>query len=338
MKYAIGYQLAGEGETSTVDLAREYREAVAEVYFAWAGMASGRADLTVRRGYVDWSGQQRLEAELVALRGLGVRLDLLLNANCYGGQAVSQYLANQVGSLLDHLGELVGGVDVVTTTSPAVAAMVRRHSPGVELRASVNMRIGTVQGMDHVADLFDSYCVQREWNRDLEHLGRLRAWADRRGKRLHLLANSGCLAFCAGQTFHDNLVAHEREIDETANVIGWQPTVCHRLVREAGRWPLVLQGTWIRPEDVHHYEGRVEGLKLATRMHDRPRLVVDAYARGRHRGNLLDLLEPGYAGALAPRIMDNERFPADWFERTSSCGRRCESCGYCEEVAVRVMV
>ena len=338
MKFSVGYQLPDEHEEPLVDLVSDYREHVAEVYFAWAGMPSGRANLTERRGYVDWTGQRRLEADLAALRQMGVRLNLLLNANCYGGLAVSQYLKNQVASLLDHLGDLAGGVDAVTTASPAVAAMVKEHSPQVEVRASVNMRIGTVDGMAYVAHLFDGYCVQREHNRDLAHLARLRQWADREGKRLTLLANSGCLPHCSGQTFHDNLVAHEREVDETLNVPGWSPTVCRGFLRDRSHWPVLLRSTWIRPEDVARYEGRVDQMKLATRMHSRPRLVLDAYARGRHVGNLLDLLEPGFAGALAPMVIDNTRFTDDWFERTSTCGRRCETCDYCERVLEDVLV
>jgi hypothetical protein len=73
-------------------------------------------------------------------------------------------------------------------------------------------------------------------------------------------------------------------------------------------------------------------------MHQRPRLVLDAYTSRRHRGNLFDLFEPGYARAFAPYVIDNERFPADWFERTISCDKQCERCDYCAGVLDRVLV
>ena len=30
-----------------------------------------------------------------------------------------------------------------------------------------------------------------------------------------------------------------------------------------------------------------------------------------------------------PIVLSNGRMPADFFEKTSACDRRCESCGYC---------
>lgn len=338
VRFAIGYQLSEEDEEPFLDLVRDYRQHIAEVYFPWADMPSGRAPLTTRRGFTDWTAQGRLENDLRALRELGVKLDILFNANCYGRHAASTYLENQVGSLLQHLEDIVGGVDTVTTTSLTVARTVKQYFPQVDVRASVNMRIGTVKGMQYLSELFDSFQVQRDYNRDLEYLGELKDWADSAGKRLHLLANSGCMAFCSGQVFHDNMVAHEAEIDETRNIEGWNPHACWNYLRNREHWVSVLQNTWIRPEDLHHYEGLFDQVKLATRMHSRPRMVVRAYATRRFRGNLLDLFEPGFSPALAPYIIDNERFPEDWFERTSTCSRQCHRCGYCESVLEQVLV
>ena len=333
MKFAVGYQLPAPDEEPFSEIVREWHDHVAEVYFAAPGAPSGRSPLPD-----DADSRRRFYDDLSALREMGVGLDLLLNANCYGGPAMSRSLEGDIADELARLCELAGGVEVVTTTSPAIAEMVRRAAPNVEIRASVNMRLGTIDAMEHLAALFDGYYVQRDFNRDLPHLRRLRTWADRAGKRLYMLANSGCLAFCAGQTFHDNLVAHEREVAVADNIDGFMPYTCWRLLADRANWPLILRGTWVRPEDLHHYEGLFETVKLATRMHDRPWVVLRAYAEGRWAGNLLDLLEPGYARALAPFVIDNTRFPPDWFERTISCGRRCESCDYCREVLDRVLV
>jgi collagenase-like PrtC family protease len=301
-------------------------------------MPSGRSPLTSRSGATDWSGQQRLEADLSALREMGVRLDLLLNANCYGPKAISRQLENQVRSIIEHLGELVGGPDAVTTTSPAIAQLLKKHYPPLHVRASVNMRLGTTMAMSQVAELFDGYYVQRDFNRDLRRIAELKAWADAAGKKLFMLANSGCLRFCAGQTFHDNLVAHEAEVSEMHNIEGYTPYVCWNLLKDRRNWPVILQGTWVRPEDLHNYEGLFEVVKLATRMHQRPQAVIRAYTQGRWRGNLLDLLEPGYSPALAPYVIDNSRFPADWFQRSSNCAANCHACDYCRGVLEQVLV
>ncbi|NQU44258.1 hypothetical protein HQ520_13290 [bacterium] len=338
MRFAIGYQLPDPGEEPFVDLVAEYRDHIAEVYFPWAQLPSGRSALGGREGCTDWTAQARLEEDLRALRKMGVRLDLLFNANCFGGQAISAWLENQVGSRVEHLGEGGGGVDVVTTTSLAVGRTVKKHFPGIEVRASVNMRIGTVQAMEMVAGLFDSFCVQRDYNRDLEHLHDLRSWADRNGKGLLMLANSGCLRLCPGQTFHDNLVAHEAEVAETRNIADWTPHVCWNFFRKRENWPAVLQSTWVRPEDLWRYEKIFPVVKLATRMHGNPRMVIHAYVNRGFRGNLLDLFEPGFSRAFAPHLVDNTRFPADWFEKTSSCDRACHRCDFCLKTLEQVLV
>ncbi len=338
MKFAVGYQLfEGDGEEPCLDWIREYSQDLEEVYFPWADIPSGRAPLATRRGCTDWSAQRRLEADLREIRGLGLKLDLLLNANCLGGRAISQHLENQTGSLLNYLEDAVGGINIVTTASPFIARTVKKHFPKIETRASVNMRLGTTQAMGAAADLFDGFYVQRDYNRDLEHLARLKSWGDQREKKLLMLANSGCLRFCPGQTFHDNLVAHEAEVDEMRNVEDWNPHVCRRLFRDRQNWPAILQATWVRPEDLHHYEDLFPVVKLATRMHSHPRLVVHAYTRRRHYGNLLDLFEPGYSSEFMPYIIDNQRFPDDWFERSSACQDECMDCDYCRRVLQQVL-
>jgi len=336
VKFAVGYQLPDEDQPPFVALAREFREHLAEVYFPWPEMASGRSPLGRQRGYVDWTAQARLEQDLAELRGLGLKLDLLLNASCYGRHAYSQELVERVSSIVGHLVDTVG-LDIVTTMSPLLAETMKREFPEIEVRASINMRLGAIASLEYVAHLFDSFYLQREYNRDLAHIGAVQTWAQERGKRLLLLANSGCLSFCSVQTFHDNLVAHEAEVAGMVNVPAESPALCWSFYQDPAHWVYFLRGTWIRPEDVPHYEGLVSVMKLATRMHANPRRVVQAYVSGSFRGNLPDLLEPGHGPCFAPRAIDNARFPADWFERTTTCGRRCAECGYCEAVLAQVL-
>jgi hypothetical protein len=79
------------------------------------------------------------------------------------------------------------------------------------------------------------------------------------------------------------------------------------------------------------YEGLFDTVKLATRSHFDPALVLTAYAQGEWNGNLTDLLEPHSSFVISPRILDNKAFGNDWFEKTSVCGRHCERCSYCED-------
>ena len=333
MKFSIGYQLTSVEDPPFSDIAADFGDCVCEVYFAAPGMPSGRSPLPD-----DPASIERYEHDMARLKAMGIKLNLLVNANCFGHLAMSRTLERCLGAELDNLDRIAGGIDSVTTTSPAAAEIIKRLRPGLHVRASVNMRIGSVQAMQYLGDTFDGYYLQRDYNRDLEHIDRMKSWTFLHGKTLHLLANSGCLRFCPAQTFHDNLVAHERDVGAEDNIPDFMPYACWRLMKDRENWAAILQATWIRPEDLHHYEQFFDVAKLATRLHDRPWVVVKAYAAGKYEGNLPDLLEPGFARALAPYVIDNSRFPADWFERTTRCVGRCETCDYCKTVLDRVLV
>ncbi|HCE42700.1 MAG TPA: hypothetical protein DET40_04055 [Lentisphaeria bacterium] len=334
MKFSIGYRQAEDG--SFMETVREFRKDIAEAYFPWVGQASGRSPIGAD-GRSRSSARKMLERDLGEIRDMGIRLNILFNANCYGAEGMSRKLEKDIVSTVSHAIR-IAGVDSATTTSPAIAHILKKHFPELETRSSVNMKIGTIEGMAYLAHLFDGYYVQREHNRDIGYLRELKKWADANGKKLYLLANSGCLHNCSGQIFHDNLVAHEKEVSRKENMNDFMPYTCWNFLREARNWSSILKASWIRPEDLHNYEGLFETVKLATRIHEKPYMVVNAYASGKFRGNLADLFEPTFSAALAPNVIDNTKFPSDWFERTSTCRRNCEECGYCAEVMKKVLV
>ena len=336
MQFAVGYQLFEDRDLTFAEVVEDFRGRISEVYFPWLDMASGRMALTNRRGFIDWDGQRRVEEELRTIRRLGVRLNLLLNANCYGGLGISRYLSNQVFSLVDYMREEIG-LDTVTTASPMIAWTVTKNFPDIEIRGSVNMRVGTIKAMEYLAGSFDGFHIQRECNRDLDRIGEMKQWADACGKSLHLLINSGCLNFCTAQTFHDNLVAHETEVNEVDAVQGWNLNACQSYYADRKHWPAFLQGSWVRPEDISRYASLFSEVKLATRMHANPRMVIKAYCDGEFSGNLLDLLEPGHAHLFRPYVIDNTRFPGDWFDTVTRCDKRCHRCSYCAEVLEQVL-
>lgn len=337
MKYTIGYQLPDEFD-STYEICKDYQHAVSEVYFPWGSEPSGRSALCPAGESSAVEAHQL--AELKAIRELGVRLALLLNSNCYGAQAIAQKTKDRVLSVAEKLKKELD-IDSVTTASPFLAQVLKKEfGPDLHIRASVNMRVGTVDAMEYLAEYFDGYYMQRELNRDFAAIRTLKEWCGAHGKTLHLLANSGCMRSCAFQTFHDNMVAHESEIVQQKNEALRFPSPCwdylHRLP-EKKAMETYLRSTWIRPEDIHHYEPFFAEAKLATRMHQRPRMVVAAYARERFSGNVMDLTEPSYSTLFRGKILDNTLFPPDWFEKTTGCTKQCASCGYCAAVAEQVL-
>ena len=331
---AAGYQHFADG-APFAEIALRH-PSVKEVYFPWVGEPSGRPKL----GFEEEDDPDELAAalrrDLERLRQAGVKLDLLLNANCYGAEAMSTALEKRVEGIFETLGSWGCRPEICTVASPFVARTVKTFAPDVEVRASVNMRLTTLQAFRYLAPLFDSYYLGRDVQRNLETVKRFSDWCRANGKKLCILANSGCLRNCPWQTYHDNLIAHSDDAMKTSNVSGWNPHLCWTLYKDRENFAEILKATWVRPEDLGRYEGLVDVVKLATRQHANPDMVISAYERGSFEGNLLDLFEPGFSPAFFPTFIDNTAFPSDWFERTSACARECTSCGYCEEVLDRV--
>ncbi|MCM8768942.1 MAG: hypothetical protein NC911_04600 [Candidatus Omnitrophica bacterium] len=329
-KLSVGYRVMPEETEFFWEVVADYRESISEVYFAWPGQASGRAP-------VEEKYQEQILWELEKIKKLGIQLNLLLNASCYGRQALSSDFAREIVSLVGFLIDRLG-IGTITTMSPLVAETIKKNFPKINRRASVNMRLGTIAALKYVQDFFEGYCLQREYNRDTSRLSEIQAWAIKEGKELQILANSGCLNFCSFQTFHDNAVAHEKEMD--SNRVSDLPPLCRQFYKHPRhRLEFLQNSSWIRPEDIQlHQQIFFGSYKLATRMHGHPRMVLAAYHSGRYQGNLLDLLEPGFSEDWWPLMVDNTRFPPDWFSQVLTCAKNCWHCDFCCQVAGKVMI
>jgi hypothetical protein len=336
-RFEIGYRQSDE-HFKFLAMVEHFKDSVDSVYFSWLNTPSGRAALGDKNGWNDWSVQEELERDLRAVKRMGIKLNLLFNASCYGELSISRYLSRYVLSVIDRLEGIGAKPDIVTSCSPFIAEIVKMNCRGIKTRASVNMKIGTVQGMEYVGDFFDEYNMGREYNRDFSRIKELCEWAGSRGKTLIPLANSGCLYDCSAQLFHDNMVSHETEIGRTDNIPGKAVPNCHRLMKNRNNWKYILQASWVRPEDLHNYNDFFPVVKLATRMHQNPWLVLEAYTSAFHPGALTDLMEPCYSGELAPMMLSNQLFPGDWFATVSSCGKKCGVCSYCGDVLEKVLV
>lgn len=326
MRLLVGYQMCRTEDFVRAILA--HKEQIGEVYFSWDTMPSGRSAVGTNLDLLPWEAAQRQREELRRIADARIGLNLLLNANCYGASSLERSFFQTTGDLIDCLRQEWNLVSI-TTTSPVIGRFVRENFPGLEVRASVNMEIGTPEGMDYLADCFDSFYVKRELNRNMDALKRLRRHCDKTGKRMYLLANSGCLNNCSARQFHDNLVAHEQEIARRDNAFTFRSACREFLSKGNNRWELIRLSNWIRPEDLYRYEGLVDGAKLATRTSPNPISILEAYTAGKYSGNLLDLLEPNYAGLFYPEVLNNSAFPRDYFEHRHNCAGQCESCGYC---------
>lgn len=328
MRFMIGYQMLPDDALLDLVLAR--REKVAEIYFAWPGLASGRGSAGRGDSLLTSELQNKLIADLQRLSRGGIACNLLLNGHCYGRESLARTFFEEIGGVIDFLHAKIF-LSSITTSSPVIAKFLKQNFPELERRASVNMEIGSREGMDYLAEYFDGYYLRREWNRNRRKIEEMRAWCRRNRKKLYALANSGCLNECSAHNFHDNLVAHEDEIRAMDNAYDFRGICREWLSRKEKREHFLEVGNFIRPEDVHLYEGCFDAVKLATRINPDPVKVATAYLDETYSGNLPDLLEPDHADLFHPDILENKLLPEDFGEHVLNCGHDCPNCCYCRE-------
>lgn len=299
MKFMVGLK---NGDRNLLECICQNKAHIYEVYFSWGDFPNGRANQLQSSRYAPWELQDLQRQALQRLSDEEIKLNLLFNANCYGAQSQSRAFFHKIGTTVEYVAEHYG-LQSVTTTSPLIAKFVKANFPEIRTRASVNMGIGTVQGMDYLAEYYDSYYMQREWNRDFDRITILSKWCRENGKTLHILANSGCLNHCSAHNFHDNLVAHETEIAQMDNAYAFGG-ICHEYLKDPMHYRSLIEDTnFIRPEDIHKYEPYFTAAKLATRIHPNPTVVVNSYIRGKFSGNILDILEPRHS--IYPYVIEN---------------------------------
>ena len=335
MKYIVGYPIK-ENKTFLNALLRN-KDSISEVYFSWGDIPNGRSAMSADGEATPFELQQRQANDLKLLSSGGIRLNMLFNANCYGKDSQSRAFFYKVGNLIDYI-QREFGLSSVTTSSVLIAKFIKENFEGIDVRASVNMEIGSIEGISYVSELFDSFYVRRELNRNLPELMRLRKWCDDNGKQMYLLANSGCLNNCSAHVFHDNLVAHEAEISAMDNGYQFKGVCWDFLSNESNREKWLQRTNFIRPEDIGLYEELVPAVKLATRVNSAPVRVLDAYIKNQYRGSVMELLEPNHSGVFYPDLVENSMIDKDFAVHVLNCDKKCEICGHCADVMKRSTV
>ena len=324
MKFQVGYQ----SNRKFVEYLLKHGDMVSELYFPWGEFTTGRGVT---------ADTEQLAEDLKCFKQAGFKFCLLLNGNCYGSEALSVKFFDKLGNAIMEVMSSFG-LNSVTTASPVIAAFLKQHFPDLHIRASVNMEIGTPEGVEYLLDDFDSFYLKREYNYDLPRLTRMRDLCHANGKKLYILANSGCLNFCSARTFHDNLVAHQHEIEPEELKIPFHGVCTAYLKRSKNSQNLLAKSNFIRPEDVHLYENLCDGMKLATRTNFNPLAIVHAYFNGKFRGNLLDLTEPAHSALFPGQIIANKLIPDDYTEFRLNCNKICENCNYCKDVQKKATI
>ena len=299
IKFCVGL---AKNNGEFLDAVIKNKDFIHEVYFSWGDFASGRSAQTDDSELLPWELVEIQKNSLRKLSQNGIGLNLLFNANCYGSDSQSRAFFEKIGNTADYIKENFG-LASVTTASPLIARFFKNNFEDIEVRASVNMEIGTAEGIDYLLDYFDSFYIKRELNRDVNKVKELSDFAKSKGKSVFMLANSGCLNNCSAHNFHDNLVAHESEIAKMDNCYNFGG-ICHEfLKREENIFKIVERTNFVRPEDIDGYDGIVTAAKLATRIHKNPTEVLTSYVNKKYSGDILRLLEPAHS--IYPYVVEN---------------------------------
>ncbi|WP_033397561.1 hypothetical protein [Desulfobacter curvatus] len=150
--------------------------------------------------------------------------------------------------------------------------------------------------------------------------------------RIELLANEGCIYQCPFKLSHDAHIA----LSNT----GFAGETTFRMNQNLGcqayfdfQPHTFLKSPFIRPEDVHHYQGVADGIKLCGRTRGVGFLkrCISAYVKGSFNGNLLDLMDTPEILARQWHI-DNARLESRFFTTLTSCTKVCKACKICSEI------
>ena len=334
--FAVGYfnPIAPKGTAvvsrNFIPMVEKYIDALCEVYFPWPGIVNARGFT----GNMEEMREQ-LVGDLRWCREHGLALDLLINGTCYGEKTATVQMHAEIAAALRDLDSLGLLPEIITTTLPFVGRVLKREFPKIEVRASVNMRLNSTLALDYIEPLFDSFYIGRDIQRDFPTLKKFRKWADDHGKKLCMLANSGCLRNCPGQTMHETILAHGvMPFDEGRN-IEFSPVFCDNIYGRGG-FEEFLRATWIRPEDIDLFTPYASVFKLSTRKVIDPEPILKAYASGSYDGDLAKIVDP--RPFFPFHTVDNKSFPDDWATGgvAGLCAIDCTHCGRCREVLRRV--
>jgi len=290
-----------QGKTFWEKLSVLYREHIREVYFPLTGENIG----TGRPSLPDKHLTGFLESGIFPVSVLINPLVLPRPVNEISGgiiKKVEYYLKNY---------NLIG----VTLANLALAKIIRKTFPSLELTASTLMEISNEQQLVMIGDVFDRLVPPGRILRDIRTLKMLKK---RFKGKIRIMVNEGCLPSCVFRTQH---------FYEMSNPdIAYPDSLCYELLEEKP-W-LRLTGGWILPQHLSLIEGLFDEIKLSGRISlQRP----ERYFRVLESYLFRKALYPHETGGGPASVNVPMDIRTDFFKYTLSCRKNCSSCKFCED-------
>lgn len=333
----VGYQM---GNTELLSTLKKYPKQVTDVYFTVPSSPTYYGAWGVKEGLAWQEFFNRFLRDLDQHRQAGLSAIVCLDASCYGANFASEAMMQHIAKVLLTISTHIR-IKAVTTSSFHIAEFIRNANSSIKIRASEGMHLMSTRQLSLVRNLFNGFYIGYEGVRDMDEIVRMRKWCDDNGKTLHIVPNNACIYGCPYYIYHANVQSHAHELvfdQNAAKQVVSKSAPCERLLAKPENKAKILQGMWIRPEDMHHLSYYFDSMRLATRTSKAPQNIVQAYCEGRWDGNLCDILEAMHDHAADFPVIQNSRFPKNWFKKTSRCNHHCESCHYCDDVMKMVGV
>ena len=229
----------------------------------------------------------------------GLEFSYLLNAPCLGNLQYSRKGYRQLIDLLEWIDQ--SGADSVIVSIPYLIDLVRKRFPRLNVKVSSTAHVNTVRKALQYEEMgVEEIIIDEHINREFKTLEAIRKAVK---CNLELIVNNICLWQCPYNYEHINHDGHASREGEEEQYCYLQYPGYLCLYRKLTDPVELLKSPWIRPEDIHHYEGLgYDHFKITERFKRTPLLLehVKAYEDRRYDGNLLDLFTLPRKGAFTP--------------------------------------
>lgn len=276
-------------------------------------------------------GLEEIQEQTEFAHEKGVKMEIVLNSSCMGGQHLTPQGFNKVKWYFDRLNDI--GIDSITVAEPYFVEMLAKDYD-MEIVVSVLSFVDSPQKAEFYEGMgADTIVVDPAVNRDFSKLEAIRESVS---CNLKLLVNEGCLYQCPFRYAHFNFFSHANGPGPKLNVLDdYYYYKCLSLrINDPQQ---LVKSPWIRPEDIKEYKHITDTFKIGGRTHFPNWILnnVQAYIQESYDGNLMDLLD-------CPKdIRDLFYIPnkelGNALEQWKQCDKNCSKCGYCKRLTEKIV-
>ena len=250
-------------------------------------VGGGRSTYTLRP--TSWSA---LKSAIFQAHQHNIAFNYLLNAAALNGMEQTRTGQRAIRRFIDALDGI--GVDNLTVASPYLLRLIKSRYPRFKVRVGVFAMVNDPAKAKSWEDMgADTLCISAtSCNRNFPLLAAIRQAVS---CDLQLIANASCLPSCTHELTHMNLMTASSRTGDGNKGFCLDYCFLHCSAKKL-REPLnFIRSTWIRPEDLAHYQRLgYSNFKLVERSCPTDLLMkrVAAYTSQSFDGNLLEIAGP----------------------------------------------